>query len=502
MEQQVVTDPGVAPDGGPARPQGHDLVLRNARVLDLATGAVGAPRDLGIRAGVLVDDAVSGAEEVDLAGRLVMPGLWDGHVHMVQWSLFRARVDLSSADSAEQCLALLSEHDGGDELLVGQGFRDATWPSLPDEDMVHRVLGDRAAVAISADLHSAWVTGAARRLLGLPEGSVRLVEGAAFALEELVSQRQQGQVEELVADACREASGRGVVGITDMEMTWSGPAWCERSHSGDLGLRVRPAVYPWDLAAVLATGVRSGEVLDDRGLVTMGPLKAIVDGSLTARTAWISAGYPDAGAGEHGIRSIEPAELQDMLARCAQGGLECAVHAIGDAALAMVLDAFEATGARGSVEHAQLAPADSRRRMARLPLVASVQPSHLVDDVGAMERLWPSSTADAFPLRALLDEGVPLRLGSDAPVARLDPWQAIADAVLREGPSGVWHGEQRISLSEALVASTDSVVAPRAGGPADLCVLEENPFEVPAERLRLMRSWLTVVGGRVVHALP
>ena len=143
-----------------------------------------------------------------------------------------------------------------------------------------------------------------------------------------------------------------------------------------------------------------------------------------------------------------------LLRRATAAGLDCAVHAIGDRANTLALDAFAATGARGRVEHAQLLGPADLARFAELGLVASVQPEHAVDDRDVADRYWAGRTHRAFAYRSLLDAGAELVLGSDAPVAPLDPWITLAAAVHRSAdgrPS--WHPEQEIPLDVALAAS-------------------------------------------------
>src|SRR6187200_51947 len=139
--------------------------------------------------------------------------------------------------------------------------------------------------------------------------------------------------------------------------------------------------------------------------------------------------------------------------RAHEGGLTPAVHAIGDQANARVLDAFEAVGCRGSVEHAQLLRHDDVARFARLGVIASVQPEHAMDDRDVADRYWAGRTDRAFMLAELQAAGVELALGSDAPVAPLEPWVAIAAAVgrARDGREP-WHPEQAIDVRAALAA--------------------------------------------------
>ena len=267
--------------------------------------------------------------------------------------------------------------------------------------------------------------------------------------------------------------------------------------------RIRVGVTPQALDEVEAAGYRDGDLLDQRGLVTMGPLKLICDGSLSSLTAYCHAPY-----GPHrscGLLTYPAEELTALVRRGHRAGLQIACHAIGDAAATAVLDAFERVGASGSIEHAQLMSPDQIARMARLGLAASVQPAHLVDDLEALERLWADRADRAFPLRDLLAAGVTLRLGSDAPIAPLDPLAAMAAAVHRNlAGRPTWHPEQRLSVAEALAASVNRARV-RVGAPADLVLLDADPLAVSddsaaavaLQRLRPVSA--TIVAGEVIH---
>jgi predicted amidohydrolase YtcJ len=149
---------------------------------------------------------------------------------------------------------------------------------------------------------------------------------------------------------------------------------------------------------------------------------------------------------------------------------------------------------------------ESVLRMARIGIRASVQPAHLLDDRDVTELLWPDRCDRVFMFRTLLDAGVPLAFGSDAPVSPLDPWLAMAAAVHRSADHREpWHGEQAVTAAEALAASTDGQGTVRAGSRGDLVLLDADPLggsgstaEVAAH-LRTLRAATTIVGGRVVH---
>ena len=143
------------------------------------------------------------------------------------------------------------------------------------------------------------------------------------------------------------------------------------------------------------------------------------------------------------------------------------------------------------------------RRFAEMSVVASVQPEHALDDRDVADRYWAGRTRRAFPLRSLLDAGAVLALGSDAPVAPLDPWVTIAAAVHRSRDGRArWHPEQEISVSEALAASLHPnrrSPAISVGDPADLIVLDEDPFIASPEALRRMAVAATMLAGHWTH---
>jgi predicted amidohydrolase YtcJ len=296
-----------------------------------------------------------------------------------------------------------------------------------------------------------------------------------------------------------------VVGITDYEMRWNRDDWTRRSADGAFPVRVAFGVYPQHLDRAIDEGLRTGELVPGTGgLVTVGGAKVITDGSLNTRTAWCFDPYPGLEGHEHpaGLATVPYDELVPLMTRAHAAGLSPAVHAIGDRANARVLDAFEAVGCRGSIEHAQLLRHEDVARFARLGIVASVQPEHAMDDRDVADRYWAGRTDRAFMLAELAAAGVDLALGSDAPVSPLDPWVAIAAAVGRtRGGREPWHPEQAIDVRAALAASTNGAGAEvRVGGLADLAVVELDPFAATLDELRAMPVAATFLGGRATFS--
>jgi predicted amidohydrolase YtcJ len=224
----------------------------------------------------------------------------------------------------------------------------------------------------------------------------------------------------------------------------------------------------------------------------------LIDGSLNTRTAYCVAPYPHGG---RGILTVSEGELLSLLVRAREAGFVPAVHAIGDGANQVALDAFAAAGIRGRIEHAQFVRKEDFARFGELGLVASVQPAHALDDRDTADSNWPGRTDRAFPLRSLLDAGATLALGSDAPVAALDPWLAMAAATTRSRMDGrgPWHPEQALTREEALAASTRGRGRIRAGDPADIAVLDGDPLAVPDNVYAEMPVAATLLAGRLTH---
>jgi predicted amidohydrolase YtcJ len=301
------------------------------------------------------------------------------------------------------------------------------------------------------------------------------------------------------------AAAQGVVGLVDLEFSGGVADWVERWGGGADLLRIRHACYADGLDDVLARGLRSGDPLADDPRLTMGPLKIISDGSLNTRTAWCCEEYAD-GSGA-GAPNQTSAELAGLLERAHNHGLEVATHAIGDRALDDALAAYDVTGAVGSIEHAQLVSRVAVKTMARLGLRASVQPAHLLDDRDVTELIWPDRAERCFAFRWMLDDGVQLAFGSDAPVSPLDPWLAIAAAVHRsDDERPAWHPEQALTAREALAASVNGRGSVHAGMPADLVLLDADPVAEHLDTasasvaLRSMPVALTMVAGWTVFS--
>jgi predicted amidohydrolase YtcJ len=276
-----------------------------------------------------------------------------------------------------------------------------------------------------------------------------------------------------------------------------------------LTLRVWQSLPHDHLDALAEMGLRSGLGSD---LVRVGYIKAFMDGTLGSHTARLMDGS--------GVEITSLDEFEDIVRRAARAGFPVAVHAIGDRANRDALDAFEAAadewrprGLRQRIEHAQLLTWEDVPRFAEIGVAASVQFSHAPSDRDLAETHWAGLTDRAYAYRSLLDAGVVVSNGSDAPVEELDPLLGVRAGVLRTlDAREAWHEEQRLTVEEALHATC---VTPAwlcgderrrgkllPGYLADLVVLDRDPFDCPFEELGEIRVVATMLGGHWVFGAP
>ncbi|MDN8547571.1 amidohydrolase family protein [Microbacterium sp. NM3R9] len=465
--------------------------------------------DVHLGGGLVADIAPAGALPrtgvvLDGEGGWLLPGLWDHHIHTVQWALASRRVVLDGVGSAAQAASLMGAAPVGDDgRRVGSGFRDALWRDAPTRELLDAATGDVPTYLINSDVHSVWLNSAALRREGMAADDGILREEPAFEISRRLNALDVDVADAAVIDAMTAAAARGVVGIVDLDMAWNPEAWERRLARGFDAVRVSFGVYASSLDRAIAAGLATGDAIDPAGLVRMGSFKVITDGSLGTRTAACSHRYPGTTS-DFGVMTVPPDELVPLMRRATGARISCAVHAIGDVANTYALDAFAATGATGTIEHAQLVAHADIPRFARLGVAASLQPAHAVDDRDMAEEYWAEQTSIAYPMRELADAGATLLFGSDAPVAALDPWATMASAVFRTADDReAWRPHQRVDAATALAASTTggsatgSAIAP--GGVADLVVVDRDPMAATAAEMRATVVQATLLAGRATH---
>ncbi len=523
--------------GDPAQPWAEAIAIDGDRI-----AAVGSTADIRARTGR--------AREIDARGGLVAPGFIDSHIHLLAGGFRLTEVQLrgiSSRDALVDALRTFTATMPDGAWVTGGDWDHEAWGGeLPSRDWIDAVTPRHPVWVSRFDGHMALANSLALRQAGVARSTpdeaggtiVRdaggdptgLLKDNAMKLVDRAVPRPDPALEDRALEAAmRYVAARGVTSVHHMgsvpqTSTWSDLAAFRRARdAGSLTTRIYASV-PLSNWKALGDFVASRELggADGKGdhWLRIGALKGFVDGSLGSRTAAFHEPYADA-PDNAGLLVQSAGELRDWIVRADRQGLHPVVHAIGDRANTLLLDAFAAAIAangkrdrRFRIEHAQHLRREDIPRFAQLGVIASMQPYHAIDDGRWAERAIGASRAETtYACRSLLDAGAAVIFGSDWFVAPPTPIEGIYAAVTRRTldgrhPDG-WIPAQRISLEEALRAYTVTAasgsfeeslkgrIAP--GFLADIVVLDRDLFALAAPELCEARVVATLVGGRPVY---
>ncbi len=479
------------------------------------------------------------AQRQDLGGRVVLPGLTDAHLHLHYYALSLQKVDCET-DSLEKCLqrvAARAQSARSGEWLLGHGWNQNAWGRWPSAADLDRIVSDRPVYLTAKSLHASWANSAALKLAGITAGTADpkdgriqrdesgqptgiLLEKAAALVEGLVPAPGLQALADAIDSAQPILWKMGLTGVHDFDRRESFMALQQLHAEGRLKLHVTKNIPVELLDQAYELGLRTG-FGDD--WLRIGSVKAFMDGALGPRTAAMFQPYegePD----NRGILNLDGEQLFELGRRAADVGLGMTVHAIGDRANHEVLDAYEQLRAyeaqnslpqlRHRIEHVQLLHPDDVHRLARLNVIASMQPIHATSDMQMADKYWGERCSHAYALKSQLDMGAHVAFGSDAPVESPNPFWGIYAAVTRRrgdgspGPQG-WHPEQRISMQQAIEGFTTGPAYAAyaeqrqgrlaAGCLADLIVLEKDPFTCNVSEVEDLQSSATMVACEWVH---
>ncbi len=487
---------------------------------------------------------------LDLQGRLAVPGFIDSHVHFIEGGFRLLQVELKDSPNEDEFVRRLAEKAqtmAPGRWILGGNWDEEAWPSakLPTRQLIDPVTPDNPVFISRYDGHAALANSFALKLAGItpeteaPAGGliVRdaatgeptgvLKDAAMNLVARVVPRPTEAEMEEALGAALAEAARVGVTSVHNITVdtdSYNGSFTGEIRLLRRAELEGRLTVRLYEIVPI-AHWERLAEAGLSRGMgsdfLKLGAVKGFADGSLGSRTAWMFEPFDDA-PGNRGLPMAlmdPPAKMEALARGCVEASIQPCIHAIGDRAVAEMLEVFARVGGERSaaqrfrMEHAQHVRAEDFKRFAQLGVVASMQPYHAIDDGRwAEKRLGPARSQTSYAWRSMLDAGVPLAFGSDWPVAPLDPllgvYAAVTRATLDGKHPGGWFPEERLAVEEALRAFTAGSAwaafeegekgTISRGKLADLVVLSDDLFSIPPERIRETRVVMTVVGGKIV----
>jgi len=479
-------------------PRAQALLVENGTVAWVGTDTVAGTIAAGLPAGSVVE----------LDGAFLAPAFVDAHVHLTATGMALEGLELSATRTLAEALEAVdraARRVPGDSVVWGTGWDETRWPERrpPTAAELDRAAGGRGVYLARVDVHSAVASSGLLADAGLggearapAEGWVRLAEHDALrrAARAALPAEQRTHAQRR---ARTEAAARGIACLHEC----SGP---EIGGESDLLAALALAADEPGPELIAYWG---GPVADAVRLGARPAGDLFADGTLGSRTAALSGCYQDA-PGERGTLLLDVPFMTDHLVEATLAGVQAGFHVIGDRAVLAAVEAAEAaasavglarfTGARHRLEHLEMVPPGVEQRLTRLGLTASVQPvfQSRWGAPGQMYdgRVGPELARGMNPLRRLAEAGVPLALGSDAPVTPMDPWAGVRAAVRHPDPAQGLSGRAAFAAATRggwRAAGRDSEGVLAVGAPATFAVWEhegELAVQLPDARVS---AWST-----------
>ncbi|MGW0038927.1 amidohydrolase [Gordonia sp. NPDC003376] len=537
-------------------------VFDGRRLLDGISVGVSAGRIVSVGPDDEVRAALPAAADLDLEGRLLLPGFTDAHVHALSAGVDRNACDLTgSADAADglaRVAAYASRHEG--PWIVGSGWSMSHFVGgAPTVQTLDEVVPDRPAFLLNRDHHGAWVNSRALAVAGIdaatpdpvdgrierdargaPTGTLH--EGAMALVSRLVPPATPAEQLAGLATAQQYLHSLGITGwqeaivgdypgMGDLAEIYAGARDDGMLTADVVGASWLPRAATVDDVASLVADFVARRAATAGGRWSMHAVKIMVDGVVENRTAHLSDPYCSETAGigcvctpsgARGLAYFDPEMLAESVIACDAAGLDVHFHAIGDAAVTAALDAVQAarrangiTGARHHIAHLQLVRPADIERFVRLGVAVNMQALWACADAEMTDLVLPAVGEHRYrwhyPFGSLARTGAVLAMGSDWPVSTPDPWAAISVAVNRIPPGG--HDEpllptESLDLPTALAAYTSGSAwlnrraragTIRIGAGADLVIADRNPFDRPPAEIWRTGTDLVIADGTIVY---
>ena len=520
----------------PRQPWAEALAVRGEKIL-----AVGSVREI---------DRYRGPHTrvIDAQGQLVLPGFTDCHIHFMEGSLGLLHVDLNGAATVGEIQKRVSAYAVAhphEEWILGMGW---TYPAfapsgMPDRRILDEVVLHRPVFLEAYDGHTSWANSKALAVAGItretpdpPNGKIvrdekgeatgALLEAAGGLVSKFAPKPTRDERLAALRKGLHEANRVGLVRVHSAggDFEWL-DLYDELRHNGELTVRqyIAYRLNPPELTPAAIEKAEQARRTYRDDWIAAGAVKTMLDGVVEAHTAAMLTPYSDDPT-TSGKLFWDPAKYQQAIAELDRRGFQIFTHAIGDRAVRLALDAYEQAqtkngtkDARPRVEHIETITAADIPRFGSLGAIASFQPLHAYPDDDTL-KIWarnagPARAGRAWVWHSIETTGGRLAFGSDWPVVTLSPWPGAQNALTRQttegDPPGGWLPKERISLEATIKAYTlGAAIAGRreksegsleAGKLADLIVLSQNLFEIPANQTGKTEVVLTMVGGRVVY---
>ena len=477
---------------------------------------------------------------IDGEGRVMLPGMIDAHVHVMDLGFGELTLDLSGTTSLEEALAQIktfAEENEGRPWILGRGWNQEKWGlgRFPTAAELDAIVPDRPVWLERADNHANWANSRAMEIAGVGADTADVaggqiirdasgvpsgvfVDGAKALVEKVVPAPRPSDRDAAFAKAQDRLLSYGVTAVADMRTTMED--WQTFRRAGDTGnLHIRIVSYAVDTETMELIGGPGPTPWLYQDRLRLNGIKLFVDGALGSRGALLLRPYKDK-MDSLGVPLTSPTELRNLMSRAALDNFQAAIHAIGDAANRDVLLAIEELSdvydgdRRWRIEHAQIVDPSDLERFGRYGTIASMQPLHQTSDMHMAEaRLGEDRLGGAYAWRSILNVGGRLAFGSDSPVEPADPFAGLAVAISRTDengrPFGGWRAQEVVSREEALKAFTaDAAFAGFAEGRygrllpgerADFLSVDRDPFLSSPSEIRETRIEEVWIGGRKIR---
>jgi len=466
---------------------------------------------------------------IDLAGKTVLPGFIDTHVHILSFGRNLTAINLRNADSIkqiQQAIRKKAKETPQGKWIIGHGWDQEKLKErrLPTREDLDKATKEHPVIIIRVCYHLCVANSKALRKAGIdkktlsPQGGKiekdpetgQLTGVLRENAQELVFKAIPKPTEDELLEACLLACQKAVEnGLTTIHWIIENPREIRVIQRLRAEGKRLPRVY-------LLIPERYLDTLTELGLQTgfgdlkvkIGAIKILADGSLGARTAALQEPYSD-DPNTCGMLLYPQKELEKIVVKAHKFGFQLAIHAIGDKAVEVVLDAIEKAleenpvkEHRHRIEHASMLNKRLIERMKKLKTVVTVQPHFVVSDFWVVDRVGSTRARWVYPYKSLLKENLVVTGGSDCPIEPINPLLGVWAAVTMHP-----YKEQRLSVEEALHLYTVNAAfssfeenlkgSIENGKLADLVVLSDDPFTVEAEKIKDISVLMTIIGGQI-----